>query len=80
MSSSPHDYPIFTPLVSFILLCESFEVGLFQSLGTLTLTDIGHVSIMKSNVFPTPKKGGITGQTDPKHASVHRNLTPPHPV
>ena len=43
----PIDYPILTPLVSFISLCPSFEAGLIHSLGTLTLTDIDHVSIMK---------------------------------
>ena len=63
-SSSPLDYPILTPLVSFISLCASFEAGLIHSLGTLTLTNIDHVSIMKSSVFPTPKRGGITGQSD----------------
>ena len=56
-SSSPLDYPILTPLVSFISLYDSFEAGLIHSLGTLTLTDIDHVSIMKSSVSPTPKKG-----------------------
>ena len=71
-SSSPLDYPILTPLVSFISSCASFEVGLINSLGTLNLTDIGHVIIMKSSV-PTPQKGGITDQSDPKHASVHGN-------
>ena len=78
-SSSPLDYPILTPFVSFISLCASFEVGLILSLGTLTLTDIDHVSIIKSSVSPTPKRGGITGQSDPKHASIHGNLTPPDP-
>ena len=34
---------------------------------------------MKFNVSPTPKRCGITGQSDPKNASVHRNLTPPDP-
>ena len=48
-SSSPLDYPILTPLVSFILLCASFEAGLIHSWGTLTLTNIDHVSIMKSS-------------------------------
>ena len=72
-SNSPLDYPILTPLVSFISLCASFEAGLIHSLGTLTLTDIDHVSIMKSNFSPTLKRGGITGQSDPKHASVHGN-------
>ena len=46
-SISPLDYPILTPLVSFISLCASVEVGLIYYLGTLTLTDIDHVSIMK---------------------------------
>ena len=78
-SSSPLYYPILTPLVSFISLCASFEAGLIHSLGTSTLTDIDHVSIMKSRVSPTTKKGGITGQNDPKHASIHRNYTPPYP-
>ena len=78
-SSSHLDYPILTPSVSFISLYDSFEAGLIHSLGTLTLTDIDHVSIMKSSVFPTPKRGGITVQGDPKHASVHGNLTSPNP-
>ena len=72
-SSSPVDYPTLTPLVSFISLCASFEAGLIHSLGTLTLTVIDHVSIMKYSVSPTPKRGGITSQSDPKHASVHGN-------
>ena len=50
-SSSPLDYPILTPFVSFISLCALFEVGRIHSLGTLTLTDIDHVSIMKSSVM-----------------------------
>ena len=74
-SSSPLDYPILTHLVSFISLCALFEAGHIHSLGTLTLTDINHVSIMKSSVSPTAKRGGITGQSDPNHASVHGNLT-----
>ena len=72
-SSSPLDYPILTPSVSFISLYDSFEAGLIHSLVTLTLTDIDHVSIMKSNVSPAPQIGGITGQSDPKHASVYGN-------
>ena len=58
-SSSPLDYPILTPSVSFISLYDSFEAGLIYSLRTLTLTNIDHVSIMKSSVSPTPKRGGI---------------------
>ena len=46
-SGSPLDYPILTPSVSFISLFASFEADLIHSLGTLTLTDIDHVSIMK---------------------------------
>ena len=56
-SSSPLDYTILTPLVPFISLCALFEVGLIHSWGTLTLTDIDHVRILKSNVSPTPRKG-----------------------
>ena len=78
-SNSPFDYPNLTPLVSFISLCVSFEADLIHSLGTLTLTDIDHVSIKKYNVSPTPKRGGITGQSDPKHASIHGIQTPPYP-
>ena len=63
-SNLPLDYHIQTPLVLFISLCATFEAGLIHSLGTLTLTDIGHVSIMKSSVSPIPKRGGITGQSD----------------
>ena len=63
-SSLPLDYLILTPSVSFISLYDSFEAGLIHSLGTLTLTDIDNVSIMKSSVSPTPKRGGITGQID----------------
>ena len=74
---SPLNYPILTPLVSFISLCASFEASLIHPLGSLNLTDIDHVSIMKSSVSPTPKRGGITGKGDPKQASVHRNWTPP---
>ena len=55
-SSSPLDYPILTPSLSFIFLYTSFEAVLIHSLGTLTLTDIHHVRIMKSNVSPTPKE------------------------
>ena len=61
-SSSPPNYHILTPLVSFISLYDSFEADLIHSLRTLTLTDIDHVSIMKSSVSPTPKRGGILGQ------------------
>ena len=55
------------------------EASLIHSLETLTLTDIDHVSIRKYSVSPTQKRGGITRQIDPKHASVHGNLTPPDP-
>ena len=48
-SNSPLDYRIQTPFVSFISLCPSFKAGLIYSLGTLNLTDIDHVSIMKSS-------------------------------
>ena len=50
-SSTPLDYPILKPLVSFISLCESIEAGLSHSLGILTLTDKDHMSIMKSSVM-----------------------------
>ena len=63
-SRSPLDYPILTHSVSFISLYDLFEAGLIHSLGTLTLPDIDNVSIMKSSVSPTPKRGGITGQSD----------------
>ena len=63
-SNSPLDHPAQTQLVPFISLCESFEVGLIHSLVTLTLTDIDHVSIMKSSVSPSLEKGGITGQCE----------------
>ena len=42
-----------------------FEAVMIRSFGTLALTDVDHVSIMKSSVFPKPKRGGITGQSDP---------------
>ena len=63
-SSSPLDYPILTPSVSFISLYDSFEADLIHSLETLSLIDIHYVKIMKSSVSPTPKRGGITGQSD----------------
>ena len=63
-SSSPLDYPILKPSVSFIYLYVSFESGLIHSLGDLTLTDIDNMSIMKFSVSHTPKRGGITGQSD----------------
>ena len=62
-SNSPCDYPIITPLVSVISFCASFEDGLIHSLGTLNLTDIDHVRIMKSSVLPTLKRGGIAKVT-----------------
>ena len=71
MSSSHLNHPILTPLVSFIYFCALFKDRLIRSLGTFTLTDIYHVSIIISSVSPTVKRGGITGQSDPKHASVH---------
>ena len=56
-SNSPLDYPILTPLVSFISLYASFEAGLIHSMGTLTLTDIDHVRIMKAIIMkPHTKK------------------------
>ena len=63
-SSSALDYLILTPSVSFISLYDPFEAGFIHLLVTLTLTDIDHVSIMKSSVSPTLKRGGITGQRD----------------
>ena len=63
-SSSSLDYPTLTPFVSFISLCVFFEAGLILSLGTLNLTDIDHVSLMKSNVYPILKRDGITGKSD----------------
>ena len=78
-SNSPLDYPIITPLVSFISLCASFESDLIHSLGTLTLIDIDHVIIIKSSVSTTRKRGGITGQSHPKHVIVHGNLTKLYP-
>ena len=68
-SSSPLDYTILTPLVSFISLCASFEANLINSLGNLTLTDIDHVNIMKSIVSPTPKE--VESQ-----ANVTQNMLP----
>ena len=65
-SSLPLDYPILTPLLSFISLCAFTEADLILYLETLTLTDIDQVFIMKSSVFPTSKTVGITGQSDPK--------------
>ena len=55
-SISPLYYLILTLLVSFISLCASFEASLIYSWGTLTLTNIDHVSIMKFSVFPTLKE------------------------
>ena len=65
-SSLPLDYPILTPLVSFIYLCSLFLVDLILSLGAFNLTDIDQVSIMKYSVCHTPKRGGIIDQSDPK--------------
>ena len=78
-SNSPLDYPLLIPLVSFISLCASFQDSLIHSLETLTLTDIDHVRIMKCSASSTHKRGGLTGQSDPKHACVNGNGTPPDP-
>ena len=72
-SRSPLDYHILTPLVTFISLCASFEDDLIHSWGTLSLEDIDHLIIMKFSVSSTPKRGEITGQSDPKNTSVHGN-------
>ena len=74
-SNSPLDYPILTPLVSFVSLRASFQAGLIYSLETLTLPDIDHVSIMK----PHTGKRWDHRQSGPKHASVQGNLTPQDP-
>ena len=72
--NSPFDYPIVTPLVSFISLCASFEGGLIHSLGTVTLTHIDPVSIMKSSVMkPHTEKRWNHRPSDPKHARVYGN-------
>ena len=68
-SSSPFDYPILTPLVSLVSLGTSFEVGLIHSWGTLNLTDIHNVNIMKSSVSPKEKRGGIP-------TTVNQNMLP----
>ena len=70
-SKSPLDHPILTPLVSLISLCASYKACLIHSMVTLILSDIYHVSIMKFSVSTSPKSGGITGKSHPKHASVH---------
>ena len=75
-SNSPLDYPILPPLVSFISLCASFEAVRIHSLGILTLTNIDHMSIMKSSVSLTPKRGGITGQSDPKNMLAYMGIEP----
>ena len=49
-SSTLYD-TILTPLVSFISLYDSFEAGLIHSLGTLNLTNIDHVNMMKFHVM-----------------------------
>ena len=55
--NSPLDYHMLKPLVSLVALCASFEADLIHTFGTLTLTDIDHVSIMTSSVMkPHTKK------------------------
>ena len=61
-SISPLDDPTLTPSVSFISLYHSFEASLINSLGTLT--DIDHVSIMKSIVSLTLKEVESPRQSD----------------
>ena len=65
-SISPLDYPNQTPLVSFISLCALHDACLILYLVTLTLIDIDSVISMKSCVYPTPKRGGITSQSETK--------------
>ena len=65
-SSSPLKYPTQTSLVWFISLFAFHEAGLILFLGTLTLKNVDHVSIMKSNVDPTQRIGGITSQSETK--------------
>ena len=70
-SISPLDYPILTPLVSFISICASFEAGLLHSLETLTLTNIDHVSIMKSIVMKIHME--LAAKVTQNMLSVHGN-------
>ena len=73
------EYPILKDLLSFIPLCALLEADLIIFLGTLTLSDIDHVSIMKSSVYPTPKIGGITGKSDPIMLDIEsRTLLDPY--
>ena len=58
----------------FLMLSPSFKVVLIHSLGTLAYID--RVSILKSSVSPIPKRGGLTGQSKQKHASVYREMNP----
>ena len=69
-SSSPLDYPILTPLVSFISLYALLEADLILSLGTLTLTDIDHVSIMKY-IVSSPHQKEVESP-----AKVKQNMLP----
>ena len=75
-SSSLFNYLTQKTLVWFILLCALQEADLILSLGTLTLNNIDHVSIMKSIVYPTPRIGCIADQSEQKHASVYKELNP----
>ena len=74
--SSPLDYPIQTNFISFISLCAFYEVYLILTLGTLKLTDIDHVSIMKSMSTPHQKEVESPAKVKPTHASIYRELNP----
>ena len=69
--NAPLDYPILTTLVSFVLLCASFEAGLIHSFGTFALTDIDNVSIMKSS-FMKPH----TEKNEESPATATKNVLP----
>ena len=76
-SRSPLDYPTQTHLALLILLYELHEVGLILSLGTLNLTYIDPIRIMKSSVYPIPKRGvESSAKVKQKHASIYRELKP----
>ena len=76
-STWPLDYPILTPLVLLFLLCPSFKDNLIHSVGTLTLTDIDHMSIMNSSVMKphTEMRLNHRPKWPKKKTRIHGNWT-----
>ena len=69
----------FTSLLSCKNTFGIIHFIIFNTLRNYNIADIDHVIITKSCIYLAPKRGGIIGQSDLKHASVYGDWTPLYP-